>query len=54
MDAERGIHHHIHHSVPAGDADESGLGAVAKTAIEVLGRVEPLDNLAKRAMSKVN
>ena len=47
-------HTHIIHDSPSEmTSDEKGLAAIAKTAIEVMGRPEPIDSLARRAQENI-
>ena len=48
-----GKEHHVHITHDA-TGDDKGLAAIAKTAIEVMARPEPLDSLARRAQENMN
>ena len=46
--------HIIHDPLSEMTSDEKGLAAIAKTAIEVMGRPEPMDSLARRAQENIS
>jgi hypothetical protein len=47
-----GKEHHVHITHDA-TGDDKGLAAIAKTAIEVMARPEPMDSLARRAQENI-